>query len=64
MSTRTVSVLSIFSLPSNGYMKVVLTSLDAAVEALSKEFNGFMRIDNWLLLGLAKHHAGGADQPR
>jgi len=45
-------------------MKVVLTSLDAAVEALSKEFNGFMRIDNWLLLGLAKHHAGGADQPR
>lgn len=62
MSTRTVSVLSIFSLPSNGYMKE-LTSLDAAVEALSQEFNGFMRVDNWLLLGLAKHHARGANQP-
>ena len=56
-------MLSIFSLPSNGYMKE-LTSLDAAVEALSQEFNGFMRVDNWLLLGLAKHHAGGANQPR
>ena len=64
MSTRTVSVLSIFSLPINGYMKVVLTSLDAAVEALSQEFNGFVRVDDWLLLGLAEHHAGGAHQPR
>jgi hypothetical protein len=64
MSTRTVSVLSIFSLPSNGYMEVVPTSLNAAVEALSQEFNGFMRVDNWLLLCLAKHHAGGAHQPR
>ena len=64
MSTRTVSVLSIFSLPSNGYMKRVLTSLDAAIEALSQEFNGFMRIDNWLLLGLTEHYAGGTHQPR
>ena len=62
MSTSTVSVLSIFSLPSNGYLKE-LTSLDAAVEALSQEFNGFMRVDNWLLLGLTEHHAGGAHQP-
>ena len=45
-------------------MKRVLTSLDAAIEALSQEFNGFMRVDNWLLLGLAEHHTGGTHQPR